>query len=165
MSFPSSLVGFWWFHPYMCLFSFRKLFVICFCCFLFFRNCKRGKRWEGRPRGRWMVYKGESIELCLEVQAKPHKTQVRSTRLYDTWHRLIDSYAYGETNLDYSYSPSNCCCNGVLQPDTMWQSLWKISVNPIVVHMEWEELNNTSFCSCLLYSAGVWMKPLLTWKY
>ena len=27
--FPSSLVGFWGFHPYMCLFSFRKLFVTC----------------------------------------------------------------------------------------------------------------------------------------
>ena len=31
VSFPSSLVGFWGFHPYMCLFSFRKLF----CDFLY----------------------------------------------------------------------------------------------------------------------------------
>ena len=29
VSFPSSLVGFWDFHPYMHLFSFRNLFVTC----------------------------------------------------------------------------------------------------------------------------------------
>ena len=31
VSFPSSLVDFWCFHPYMHLFSFRKLFVTCIC--------------------------------------------------------------------------------------------------------------------------------------
>ena len=31
VSFPSSLVGFWGFHPYMCLFSFGRLFVTCLC--------------------------------------------------------------------------------------------------------------------------------------
>ena len=30
VSFPSSLVGFWGFHPYMHLFPFRKLFVTCY---------------------------------------------------------------------------------------------------------------------------------------
>ena len=43
----------------MCLFSFRKLFVTCSCCFFFFclfRNGKREERWEGRPSRRCMVY-------------------------------------------------------------------------------------------------------------
>ena len=33
VSSPSSLVGFWGFHPYMCLFSFRKLFCDLFLSF------------------------------------------------------------------------------------------------------------------------------------
>ena len=47
------------FHPYMRLFSFRKLFCDLF--LLFFLSCclvgngKREERWEGRPRGRCMV--------------------------------------------------------------------------------------------------------------
>ena len=55
VSFPSSLVGFLGFHPYMCLFSLRKLFVTCSCCFFFlffFVLCvfvlfMNGKREEG----------------------------------------------------------------------------------------------------------------------
>ena len=40
----------------MCLFSFRKLFVTCFCCFFFFfvlsfGNGKREERWEGKTHG------------------------------------------------------------------------------------------------------------------
>ena len=35
VSFPSSSVGFLGFHPYMHLFSFRKLFVTCSCYFFF----------------------------------------------------------------------------------------------------------------------------------
>ena len=35
VSFPSSLVDFLGFNPYMCLFSFRKLLVTCSCCFFF----------------------------------------------------------------------------------------------------------------------------------
>ena len=42
-----------WFHPYMRLFSFRKLFCD---LFLLFFLSKREERWEGRPRGRCMVY-------------------------------------------------------------------------------------------------------------
>ena len=55
--FPSSLVAFLGFHPYTCLFSFRKHFLwlvsVLFFCFWFFglsfRNCKKGGRrcpWE-----------------------------------------------------------------------------------------------------------------------
>ena len=44
VSFPSSLVGFWGFHPYMCFFSFRKLFCDLF-LLLFFLF-----------RGRCMIY-------------------------------------------------------------------------------------------------------------
>ena len=60
--FPSSLVGFLVFHPYMHLLSFRKLFVTCSCCFffcLFFALLFREKRWEERLKGlgRFMVYK------------------------------------------------------------------------------------------------------------
>ena len=49
VSFPSSLVGFWGFHPYMCLFSSGKLSVTCIWWI--------EKRWEGRPRGGYMVCK------------------------------------------------------------------------------------------------------------
>ena len=48
-----------------------------------------------------------------------------------------------QTDLDYSYSPSNCCCNSVLRLDTMWPLWWQctesISVTLIVVHMKWAE--------------------------
>ena len=61
------------FHPYMHLFSFRKLFVTCscyfFCCLfvLLFRNGKREERWEGRPRGRRMVYKVDNVHIQLRI--------------------------------------------------------------------------------------------------
>ena len=59
VSFPSSLVGFWGSHPYMHLFSFRKLFcdlfLLCFFCIFIFRDSKREETWEGRPRGRCML--------------------------------------------------------------------------------------------------------------
>ena len=102
VSFPSSLVGFLGFHPYMCLFSFRKLFVTCSCCLFFvlflffclFRNGKKEERWEGRPSGRCMVYiKYDNVHnhkasskskhhtffiysggLKFEQSLKPHKT-------------------------------------------------------------------------------------------
>ena len=47
------------FHPYMHLFSFRKRFCDLFLPFfvLLLRNGKRKERWEGRSRGRCMVYK------------------------------------------------------------------------------------------------------------
>ena len=74
VSFPSSLVGFLGFHPYMRLFSFRKLFVTCSCCFfvvfffvLLFRNGKREERWEGRSRGRCTVYKVHMIANNTEL--------------------------------------------------------------------------------------------------
>ena len=50
----------------------------------------------------------------LETQAKPHKTKVQSEQVYEALQGLIDPYAWCQTNLDYSYSPSNCFCNGVL---------------------------------------------------
>ena len=40
------LVGSQRFHPNMCLFLFRNLFVTCFCC-LFFRNGKKERREVG----------------------------------------------------------------------------------------------------------------------
>ena len=74
VSFPSSLVDFWGFHPCMHLFSFRKLFVSCFCCFfcafckiLSFRNGKREGRWEGRPRGRCVVNFHHKLK-CFHVK-------------------------------------------------------------------------------------------------
>ena len=78
VSFPSSSVGFLGFHPYMRLFLFRKLFVTCscyFCCcclflVLLFRNGKREGRWEGRPRGRCMVYKVDNVHIQLRIIIK-----------------------------------------------------------------------------------------------
>jgi len=32
---------------------------------------------------------------------------------------------WSQTDLDYSYSLSNCCCNGVLQLNTMWPLWWQ----------------------------------------
>ena len=45
--------------PTCTCFHSENFFVTCSCCFflLFFRNSKREKRWEGRPRERCMVCK------------------------------------------------------------------------------------------------------------
>ena len=58
VTFPSSLVGFLGFHPYMCLFSFGKLYcdlflLFFFCCFfvLLFKREEVGGEAEGKMHG------------------------------------------------------------------------------------------------------------------
>ena len=54
--------------PTCTFFSFRKLFVTCFCCFfvMSFRSGKREERWDGRPRGRCMV------KFFVHIKLKNH---------------------------------------------------------------------------------------------
>ena len=68
VSFPSSLVGFLGFHPYMRLFSFRKLFCDLFLLlffvvfFVLFRNSKR-ERWERRLKERCVSIKYDNVHI------------------------------------------------------------------------------------------------------
>ena len=70
VSFPSSLVGFWGFHPYMRLCSFRRLFWDLFrhVVFLGMVREKRGGR-GGRGEDTWSV-KYECTLLCCSQRTK-----------------------------------------------------------------------------------------------
>ena len=72
VSFPSSLVGFWGFQPYMGLFSFRKLFcdlLLHVVLFFFLGMEERLEGGGGRGEDAWSV-KYESIELCCSQRTK-----------------------------------------------------------------------------------------------
>ena len=61
VSFPSSLIGFLGFHPYM----HSEKFSVMFLCFSLFRNGKREERWEGKLRGGCMVCKVRKYRTLL----------------------------------------------------------------------------------------------------
>ena len=82
---------FWGFYPYMRLFLFRKLFCSLF--LLFFFEEWRERRWEGRPRGRCMVCKNESIEL-------PQRTK--------SWIQMLSSEV-AKLTIQLLYGSRNCC--------------------------------------------------------
>ena len=74
MSFPSSLVGFLGFHPYMCLFSFRKLFCDLFLLGFFVLLFGNGKTEEscmgGEAKGKMHGGKYDNILIKLRIIIK-----------------------------------------------------------------------------------------------
>ena len=66
-------------------------------------------------------------------------------------HRLIPLLWF-QTNCDYSFSPSNCCSNGVLRTWPL-ESFFCETNN--TVHMKWKELRNRQF---------LWPPPRV-WKF
>ena len=71
VSFPSSLVGFLGFHPYMCLFLFRKLFCDLFLLFfvLLFGNGER-REVGGEAKGKMDDGKYDNILIKLRIIIK-----------------------------------------------------------------------------------------------
>ena len=154
---------------------FVPVVFVSFALFLGMVRKKGEERWEGSPRGRCWSVKYKSVEIyCSKepswIQMLPSeianpdiklwdivaqqsfiKPKYKAHTFYEALHGPINPIGptlWCQPNLDYSYSLSNCCCNGVL--DSRLWPLWDevygdFSVNPIVVHMNWEELNNHQF--------------------
>ena len=109
--------------------TFGDLFLLFFFCFFFvllFRNDKKEERWEGRLRGRCMVYKVRirlRIIIKLPVNPnvtlfkiymggqnpkqslKPHKTQVQSTWVLCTLHAGLYSKTSNNGVVSFSDPP------------------------------------------------------------
>ena len=119
---------------------FAKYKSIKFCC------SQRTKIHHKFKASKWNSKSKQLYLQGLEAQVKPHKLKCKPQGFYEAYkfHRSPNAM---DLDYLYNYLPSNCCCNDSILCDLRGDKVYGVfSGNPIVVHREWEKLNNHQVC-------------------
>ena len=167
VSFPTSLVGFLGFHPYMRLFSFRKLFGTCSCCFfvffffvIWFRTGKRGERTEGRPRGSGPCPEERIVSLEHQPTSKIFTERYCLILLHSQTCKLQQSLERSSAfDLVYQARPS-------LTHHPTCKQYWRLSIwNSMCVLSSQMALSSPPlFLNCILFCRHCWRAICACWS-